>query len=58
MTNITPATTGLVAITREPGVEDLPSKVKARFAMAIKAERAGDNERAEEKLAEAITLCN
>lgn len=40
----TSAVSGLVAITREPGVADLPSKVKARFAMAIKAERAGRSE--------------
>ena len=46
----------LITITKEPGVEDLPTKVKARFAQAIKAERAGDNERAELKLAEAIAF--
>lgn len=47
----------LISITKEPGVEDLPTKVKARFAQAIKAERAGDHVRAEEKLAEAIAFC-
>ena len=44
----------LMDIVREDGVRDLPTKAKARFAQAIKAEREGDDKRAAEKLDEAV----
>ena len=46
----------LMDIVKETGVSDLPMKIKAKFAQAIKAEREGDNARAEEKLREAVAF--
>lgn len=50
------ASISLMAITREPGVLDLPGKVKGTFAQAVRAERRGDNETASQKLDEAVAL--
>lgn len=44
----------LVEYTKLPGVSDLPTQVKARFAQALKAEDEGDTVKAEAKLAEAL----
>lgn len=46
----------LIDIVKEAGVEDLPTRQRAKFAQAVKAEREGDNERAALKLDEAVAL--
>jgi len=42
-------------IIREPGVSDLPFAVKAKFALAIKNEREGNDAKASELLEAAIS---
>ena len=44
----------LPEIRQLPGISDLPLAVAGKFALALKAEAAGDHARAEQLLAEAI----
>ena len=44
----------VLQIKNSPGVRDLPSKAASYFAMALKAEAQGDNEKAESRLDQAI----
>ena len=44
----------LFEIVREPGVSDLPSKVRGKFALAVKLEREGLRDRASEMLEKAV----
>ena len=44
----------LSEITREPGVADLPLSVRGPFALAIRAEREGDTEKATAYLYRAV----
>ncbi len=45
----------LFEIVKEPGISDLPVKVRGKFALSVKLEREGDSKRAAELLDEAIT---
>ncbi len=47
--------TGLIQFTKMGGVSDLPSKVRALFATALRAEAQGDTGRALEQLDKAVT---
>ncbi len=44
----------IVDISKEPGVTDLPLSVRGQFALAIKAEREGDNEKAATHMKKAV----
>jgi len=46
----------LMAITKQPGVCDLPIRVRNKFAQAIRAEMQGEDKAAETKLSEALTI--
>jgi hypothetical protein len=46
----------LVAVSKEPGVTDLPMRVRGKFAQAIIAERKGEHVKAEQLLIEAVRL--
>lgn len=46
--------TQIKLIVKEPGVVDLPMRIRAPFAQALRAERMGDFEEAEAKLNLAI----
>lgn len=50
------ASTSLMDIVKEPGVEDLTGKCRSKFALAVKAERSGDTAKAEKYLNEAVAL--
>lgn len=52
--NDKPDTLKLAMVAKEPGVADLPLKVRGLFAKAIIAERQTEHERAEQLLNEAI----
>lgn len=44
----------LATVSKEPGVADLPLRVRGKFAKAIIAERKGDHGEAERLLNEAV----
>lgn len=50
------ASTSLMDIVKEPGVADLQPGIKSKFAQAVKAERSGNFQRANELLDIAVEL--
>lgn len=56
MSNPMDASVKLIEVAKEPGVADLPIKVRGAFAKAIIAERLDDHDKAESELARAIEL--
>jgi hypothetical protein len=48
------ATAPLTEIIKEPGLSDLPTAVKGKLGLALKAEAQGDREKAERMLNEAV----
>jgi len=44
----------ILSVAQEAGVRDLPTKVRGKFALALKFEREGDSVKAEQYLEQAI----